>query len=279
MSDIEFLILKGESEIETHVISIYEDDTIENVKNKLSLRIDVKNIEHYYLFYKKKEVLNPYDIYKKLTLNNTKTITYTIFHSFCLNHGIKNEDKKDSYELDDFLKLNLEVETNVPIGISRPSSFVVNPYENPFNNIEDSNTESNALWMSYPDIKERVYVCLASDVIEYVNQAGLEVKQTLNLYFPYLCSQGKLKELNPYQDTTDKYNDYNKLIDFHHKIYNKTDISQGITSIFFVLYTLQSFKFPVDIFFKLLQTRLEFPFIKLNGTKKQDNIYRLYCDK
>ena len=33
MSDIEFLILKGESEVETHVISIYEDDTIENVKN------------------------------------------------------------------------------------------------------------------------------------------------------------------------------------------------------------------------------------------------------
>ena len=75
MSDIEFLILKGESEIETHVISIYEDDTIENVKNKLSLRIDVKNIEHYYLFYKKREILNPYDIYKKLTLNNTKTRT------------------------------------------------------------------------------------------------------------------------------------------------------------------------------------------------------------
>ena len=28
-----------------------------------------------------------------------------------------------------------------------------------------------------------------------------------------------------------------------------------------------------------VSTRLEFPFIKLNGLKKQDNIYRLYCDK
>ena len=279
MSDIEFLILKGDSEIETHVISIYEDDTVENVKNKLSLRLDVKNIEHYYLFYKKNELLNPYDIYKKLTLNNTKNITYDIFHSFCLNHGIKNDERKDSYELEDLLKLNLEVETNVPIGIGHSSSFVVNPYDNPFNNIEDSNTESTALWMSYPDIKERVYVCLAEHVIEYVNQKGLEVKQTINVYFPYLCSEGKLKELNPYEDTSEKYNEYNKLIDFHHKIFKKSDVNQGITSIFFVLYTLQSFKFPVDIFFKLIQTRLEYPFIKLNGTKKQDNIYRLYCDK
>ena len=82
MSDIEFVILKGESEIEKHVISIYEDDTIENVKNKLSLNITVKNAEHYYLFYKKKEVLNPYDIYKKLTLNNTKSINYKMFQEF-----------------------------------------------------------------------------------------------------------------------------------------------------------------------------------------------------
>lgn len=54
MSIIEFLILKGETELEKHNISIYEDDTIDSVKNKLSLKINVKNIEHYYLFYKKK---------------------------------------------------------------------------------------------------------------------------------------------------------------------------------------------------------------------------------
>ena len=279
MSDIEFVILKGESEIEKHVISIYEDDTIENVKNKLSLNINVKNVEHYYLFYKKKEELNPYDIYKKLTLNNTKSINYKIFHSFCLNHGIQNDEKKDVYELEDLLKLNLSVETNVPIGVGNSSPFVVNPYDNPFNNIEDSSTESNALWMSYSELKNRVFVCLATDVFDFVKGRGLEVNQTLNVYFPYICSQGKLKELDPAIDNSSKYVNYNNLIDFHHKIYKKADINQGISSIFFVLYTLQPFKFPVEIFFKLIQTRIDYPFIKLNGTKKQDNIYRLYCDK
>lgn len=279
MSDIEFVILKGDSEIERHVISIYEDDTIENVKNKLSLSITVKNVEHYYLFYKKNEVLNPYDIYKKLTLNDTKSINYKMFHSFCLNHGIKNDEKKDIYELEDLLKLNLEVETSIAIGIENNSPFVVNPYENPFNNIEDSSTESKTLWMSYSELKDRVYVCLATDVFEYVKEKSLEVNQTLNVYFPYLCSQGKLKELNPDIDNSSKYDNYNNLIEFHHNIYKKADINQGITSIFFVLYTLQPFKFPIEIFFKLIQTRLEYPFIKLNGTKKQDNIYRLYCDK
>ena len=279
MSDIEFVILKGESEIEKHVISIYEDDTIENVKNKLSLNITVKNAEHYYLFYKKKEVLNPYDIYKKLTLNNTKSINYKMFHSFCLNHGIKNDEKKDVYELEDLLKLNLEVETTIAIGIENTSPFVVNPYDNTFNNIEDSSTESKTLWMSYSELKDRVFVCLATDVFDYVKEKGLEVNQTLNVYFPYLCSQGKLKELNPDIDNSSKYDNYNNLIEFHHKIYKKSVINQGITSIFFVLYTLQPFKFPIEIFFKLIQTRLNYPFIKLNGTKKQDNIYRLYCDK
>jgi hypothetical protein len=279
MSNIEFVILKGNTQIETHTISIYEDDTIENVKNKLSLNITVKNVEHYYLFYKKKETLNPYDIYKKLTHNNTKSINYKTFHSFCLNHGIQNDERKDVYELEDLLKLNLEGETNIPIGVDNGSPFVVNPYDNPFNNIEDSSTESNSLWMSYSEIKGRVFVCLATDVFDFVKDNGLEVNQTLNVYFPYVCSQGKLKELNPEIDNSSKYDNYNNLIDFHHKIYEKADINQGITSIFFVLYTLQPFKFPIEIFFKLIQTRLEYPFIKLNGTKKQDNIYRLYCDK
>ena len=278
MSDIEFVIIKGNTEIEKHIVSIYEDDTIENVKNKLSSKLNVKNIEHYYLFYKKKELLNPYDIYKKLSSNNTKIITYPLFHSFCLNHGLPNEVKKESYELDDLLKLNLSVETNIPIGVSRTSSFVVNPYDNPFNNIEDSNTSSNTLWMSYSDINN-VFVCLAKDVESYVKEKGLEPNQTLNVYFPYLLSDGKLKNLDPDIDNHIKYSNYNKLIDFHHNIYKKSDTNQGITSIFFVLYTLQPFKFPIEIFFKLIQTRLDFPFIKLNGLKKQDNIYRLFCDK
>jgi hypothetical protein len=115
------------------------------------------------------------------------------------------------------------------------------------------------------EIKGRVFVCLATDVFDFVKDNGLEVNQTLNVYFPYLCSQGKLKELNPEIDNSSKYDNYNNLIDFHHKIYEKADINQGITSIFFVLYTLQPFKFPIEIFFKLIQTRLEYPFIKLNG--------------
>jgi hypothetical protein len=70
------------------------------------------------------------------------------------------------------------------------------------------------------------------------------------------------------------------MIDFHHTKYNPDAIlSDGITSVFFVMYPLQPFHFPLDIFFKLFHSTHEFPYIKLNGHKTTENIYRLYCNQ
>ena len=82
-SIVQFIILKNNEEIDKIDIPIYLDDTIENVKCKISDKLEIKNIESYYLFYKKNVNLNPYDIYKKLSYNNKKIITKKDFYCFC----------------------------------------------------------------------------------------------------------------------------------------------------------------------------------------------------
>ena len=65
-----FTLLSSSNEtIDTYDIDVYNDDTIEQLKYKLSKLIPNKNIKSYYFFYKVKKELNPYHIYKVLSLN------------------------------------------------------------------------------------------------------------------------------------------------------------------------------------------------------------------
>ena len=141
MDEYEFVLLQNKTETPIVLdLKIYADDTIDNVKHKLS-RVLKKNVDNYYLFYKKRTFINPYDIYNKLSANNTKPVNKQLFVSFCINHNIKPEEK-DEYDIDDFLKLNLlqiEVEVSEPIGVEN-KLFIVNPFENIFNYYEKSNS-------------------------------------------------------------------------------------------------------------------------------------------
>ena len=261
----------------TYTVPIYRDDTLDNVKYKLSQQIENKQVDEYYFFTKQPVHLNPYDHYKKLSFDNTRTITYDLFASFCLNHELPLPVKKDAYELDDFLELPEDVYESVPIGIVHGTPFVVNPFMNLFNQQEDSGTSSKTLWMSLP---ETVYVCFAKEVYDYSQKQGLEMSKVFNTYYPYLFKEGRLEpsQFSPKEKTD--YQEYNRIIDFHHRIYNpKFILSEGITSLYFVMYTLQPFSFPLDIFFKLYSSTPENPYIKMNGQKTHENIYRLYCNQ
>jgi hypothetical protein len=259
----------------TYTVDIYRDDTIDNVKSKLS-QVDEKNVDEYYFFAKQWVQINPYEQYKKFSHDNTRTITYEMFAAFCLNHDFPVPDKKSSYELTDFLELPEESYESFAIGIVNGSSFVVNPFKNPFPQQEDSGTSSKMLWMSLP---ETIYVCFSEDVNRYSKKEGLELSKVFNVYYPYLFKEGRFEPLNGMETKTD-YREYNRMIDFHHRVYNPQFIlSEGISSIYFVMYTLQPFSFPLDIFFKLFPSSKQNPYIKLNGHKTHENIYRLYCNQ
>ena len=279
MFPVTFILLEQNKEKDRKIVQIYKDDTLENVKYKLSEQMTTKQIEGYYLFYKKTMLLNPYDSFKKLSNQNTKVITYPVFYGFCVNHGLELPVKKDFYELEDFLKYDQrQVEATFSIGIKKQTPFIVNPYENIFPMVEDSNTLSNSLWLGLP---KEVFVCEAKDVYAYWEGQSYEIGQMTNVYFPYLFEKKVLStaELEALPLTEYKYKAYNDMIDYHHSIHQKDSIIRhGIKSIYFVLYTLQPFKFPSEMVFKMIQTDMLYPFVKLTGSRKQDNMYRLYCD-
>jgi hypothetical protein len=273
---IDCILLTEETE-EIYTFDIYGDDTIDNVKSKLSELVENKNVDEYYFFTRQKTVLNPYDIYKKMSFDNTRSISYESFASFCLNHELPLPIKKDAYELDDFLELPTDVYETTPIGIAHETPFIVNPFKNILNQLEDSGTSSKTLWMTLP---HTVYVCFAKDVYKYSLKLGLEMTKVFNVYYPYLFKEGKLEPSLFVNKEKYSYEDYNRMIDFHHSIYKpEMIVTEGITSIYFVMYTLQPFSFPLDIFFKLFQSTRENPYIKLNGLKTNENIYRLYCNQ
>ena len=280
MFPVTFILLEQNKEKDRKIVQIYKDDTLENVKYKLSEQLVSKQIEGYYLFYKKTSLLNPYDSFKKLSNQNTKLITYPAFYGFCINHGLELPEKKDFYELEDFLQYDQQkTDLTIPIGIKKNSPFIVNPYENIFPMLEDSNTLSNSLWLGLP---KEVYVCHASDVYAYWEEKKYEIGQMANVYFPYLFDKKVVSsaELDAFPLTEyTQYKAYNEMIDYHHSIHQNDGILRhGIKSIYFVLYTLQPFMFPSEMVFKMIQTDMMYPFVKLTGSRKQDNMYRLFCD-
>ena len=280
MFPVTFIHLEQNKETDRKLVQIYKDDTLENVKYKLSEQMENKQMDGYYLFYKKTTVLNPYDSFKKLSNQNTKVITYPAFYGFCVNHGLDLPVQKAMYELEDFLQYDQKtIEVTLPIGIKKQSPFIVNPYENIFPMVEDSNTLSNTLWLGLP---KEVYVCHAADVYAFWEARQYEIGQMANVYFPYLFEKKVLTtaELSalPVTEYT-QYKAYNEMIDYHHSIHQKDQLLRhGIKSIYFVLYTLQPFRFPAEMVFKMIQTDMMYPFVKLTGPRKQDNMYRLFCD-
>jgi hypothetical protein len=282
-SVLKFIILKNNEEMQNIDLEIYLDDTIENVKCKLSQKLNIKNIENYYLFCKNRVSLNPYDIYKKLSYNNKKVITRQDYTCFCVNHSIQIKEDKDSYDLDDFLSLQLnDLLVDKPIGITNSIEFIVNPFKNSFDYSNTSNTTSKSLWLENNNIYNNiVYVLFANDIYQYIDEHKLETQRIINVYLPYLFKKDiyKLDKLNNDDSICPKYNEYNNIINFFNSNYIESDIKEGIYNIKFVLYPTQYFKFPLEIFFKLFNSSGKIPLIRLNSNRKQDSIYRLYCDQ
>jgi hypothetical protein len=280
--NLTFSILSIDNEvIDTHNIEVYNDDSIEQIKYKLSNVIINKNIKCYYFFYKIKKEINPYDIYNTLSLNDTILIDKKKMSIFCENHNIKNINEKSFYNLEDVLELlqNTEYLINTPIGIEN-NNFIINPFKNTYSYTFNASTSANNLLLDY-NLIDNIYVCFAEDILTYSNNLNLEPENVFNIYLPFLFQEKLFNLKNIPNINYENYDNYNNLIDLHYKINKENeDLNtnrMGIYSIYFVLYTKEFFNFPIDIFFKLLQSTSEYPYIKLNPGKKQENIYRLYA--
>ena len=183
--NISFSILSPNNDvIDKHDIQLYNDDSIQQVKYKLSTLITNKNIKTYYFFYKRVKTINPYDVFKMLSLNDTILIDKKKLDIFCNNHNIDLTIDKPYYDLDDILQLLNKTEylVNEPIGIDN-TNFIINPFKNTYNYTSNSSTNTSNILLDYPFI-ENIFVCFADDIIDYSRKTNLVVENIFNVYYP-----------------------------------------------------------------------------------------------
>lgn len=227
----------------------------------------------------------------------------------------KLEDKS-IYEFSDLQLLNLdkkEVILNVPIGQKYINNYqfilsnLVNPYElDMFDllyekklNEELITTNRELLKFSIPVkssiIDNTIYLCEIENVMTYLINKNLPNEIIINSYFPFL----KIKEIvsiDDYLDNKEKLLlDSKKLIDknliqyieninLFYEIDDNTSVmpnyeKRGIENISFKIQSYRKSILPIDIIFKVINSTINLPFIKLNLSKSMENIYRLYTDK
>ena len=298
---------------------IHMDDSIETIKKKIinTFNLDLEKEVSYdeiYLFSNYLEKIFTSEIYENLTQNGKQALTKEKLYTFLLNiEGFNVDDiiDKQEYTYDDLLDLNLN-EKIVKLSQSIGQRFIISEKNyhyvvNPFNvfmlddfvvkNIEDllSTNNKNTL-LHYKFIEDNtIYLCLAEDVLDYSNENGLEEKAMINIYYPYLREENvknkqdldKIKKKlfnNSQKSINEKFKKNNENVNLFYNIFETRSkkiltIEEGIQQLEFIMYPEYNFNLPLDILFKIIQTSESMPIIKYSPSKKQEKIYRLYCDK
>jgi len=227
---------------------------------------------------------------------------------------ILSENKKEKYTFDDILKMDL-IDTNYLVGkplgqkvvLLQEYPLIANPFlvrvSDPLlerSRNEISTLNNNLLLETGDFFQNNIYLCLAKDVFEVGDIEGSDTEYLSKIYYPFLYQDGieTIEELDVKRNTlitksTEKINSYDtqrylETIDMFYNMY-KTKIQTnamsengnktGIKGIKIVIHPDFKVKIPIDVIFKLVHATEEFPLIKYNPEQKQENIYRLYCDK
>ena len=283
---------------------IYSDDTIESIKKKLAKSYNNEIcFEQIYLFCKQIQKFTNEEIYNHLTQNDQVVLTYNILYQFLSNindFDLTKIEKKDVYNYDDIISLNLNEELliNVPIGhyfilSNKQYNFTINPFE--YNSTSDllKDNINNLLSTSNKDLllntgfihDNIIYYCDFENVKE-------DNDNKISIYYPFLkeknittvkeLKKNKLELIEENKITEGFEKNENNIQLFYDVYYNRKKdldyIEQGIQKFNLLLYQDFEFNLPLDVIFKLLHANKNMPFIKFNPSKKQENIYRLYCN-
>ena len=287
--------LNEESFSDNYVVSsqsIYSDDSIYTIKNKIAGVLDNISYEEIYLFMSVERKIDWFRVY-----NDCKPVmNYDKLCSILSNLDISfdNLPRKDEYFYDDFLKI-VESKSLVKIPLGQNFSknhdytFCANPFAT---NIEYQASSKNHL-VSFDNMlllnwgkphNNEIFVCFAEDVFSNPNPNVL--------YYPRLYQEGivntddldaqKQKLVQKTRQTIVKTN-YDS-INMYHTIYNGRTSELKYDERGIIEYSLQiqnqfTAQFPLEIIFKNIHANAHMPFIKYNPGNLRENIYRFYCEK
>jgi len=299
--------------------NIHLDDTIEIIKKKVLLHLinDINaSFDEVYFFIVQSEQFKVATIYQNLTQNEKLELTKERLVQFLLNiDEIDATDipDKEVYTYDDLLALNLEQSIYTvckPLGQKIVSTkddypYTINPfhaesYDTFLEKFADemiTTTNKNIMMDHGPFLNNTIYLCLAEDVLTFGNYYNLSLAEssTLKIYFPYLFG----KEITTVDQLNDKkqellaetramltptFEKNSENVNLFYDIYDQrkeelkfNDV--GIKSLILMIQQPTEINLPLDNVFKLLHATQDIPMIKMNLSKRQENMYRFYADK
>jgi hypothetical protein len=312
-------ILADEIQVKFISESIHLDDTIEIIKKKLLFHLmdDLNaSFDELYFFMVQPEQFKAVAIYQNLTQNEKLELTKERLVQFLLNvdeFDVASIPNKDVYTYDDIHALNLEqTECMVykPLGqkivsLKDDYPFTVNPYlaefYDPFlEKFADeiiTTTNKNILMDRGALLNNTIYLCLAEDVLAFGTEYNQDLTETntLKIYFPYLYAKDitTLEQLSERKQEllgetkamltptfTKNIENVNLFYDIYAERNDELKFNDvGIKSIILTIHQPVPFHLPLDNVFKLIHATQDVPLIKMNLSKRQENIYRLYADK
>ena len=272
----------------THVIKLYGDDTIENIKYKLCSVLQDTNIDHYSFHYKTKEILDPKVKFKKMS-KGLNFIQKDDFKIFCLNRNITFDESKEEYSFDDFFKFCKSFMDKDVYSVTRSFDIhcnnekcIYNPLENITNDFykKMETIHSKLLFELGEIIDNTIYAIHKDEYKIFIENNKLNYHVLVPFYYPFLDKQTKNLE--------DKYNEYNQVITNHNKLFNKCKLEEKkkklienpqINSFEFIYKNSTEFIFPLEIFFKKVHSTKDNPFIQYKLDHSHETIYRLFAPK
>jgi len=222
-------------------------------------------------------------------------------------------EQKDKYTFDDLIRLDLtdkEYLLGKPLGqkivFTQEYPFIANPFMvNEYDILlersrNEITTLNNSLLLETGSIyKNNIYLCFANDVFDVADINNISLEYTSKIYYPFLYKDG-IESIETLDDkrnylieTTNKIFSSDteksfKTIDMFYDMYETQEKTikfsenaskTGIKNIKIAIYPEYKIKIPIEVIFKLVHATQEFPLIKYNPEYKQENLYRLYCDK
>jgi len=297
---------------------IHRDDSIAIIKNKILKEIDFSVSYHeLYLFSNIENPNKNLQTIFDMTSGKEGYINESNFKQLIMNLGISGNSvesivPKKQYFLEDLISLKDGLKDDsayykISIGKKfrafHDELFSANPYDifettkiyhkssNPLESFE------NQILLNNNDgvfVDNMISVCLAEDVLEYVEEKNINMEIIISLYFPLLVKQevtniaSLLEKRENLVKKTKKIAskfvfDTYESVDLFYNIYNSRSKelqyeTKGIS--IFSLFINPEFKhiLPLDIIFKNVHATQIIPFIKYNPGSRRENIYRFYSE-
>ena len=291
------------STIYTQAIDVInDDDTIFDMKMKVSRCLDNIHPDELYTFILSKKKYDIHTVFDILRQNSTDT-TFPKERLLSFVQNIKSSVKipnKKSYNFDDLINIGFsEKDTHIlmytPLGnrysIRQEYPVIANPFSvSSLDSVLKTNireivsTNNNEVLLDQYDINNNViFVSTLEDVLQHATQSNISLENICKLYFP-LYPKPSIQDINDVENFTNtelladhlikmkKLNKIKKAFDSQ-----KIDSTQeGIRELKCIYHTLPDNTISLERVFKAIQSSETVPFIKYNPNKQEESYFRIY---